>query len=196
MMLAGLFIATRDLKRLLMDTEQWLYFLALTVIKMFSAGDAKDLFLSWGKLHKMAVHIHHRRHRLALPKKPQLSKFSPLRRVTVTRNGLRCFLAPVNRLPACEGVRWVWYRILFNPETMVWPLGRSIPHAAHPSRGAIEWMGYGGLFPGEGEEEPAGERGAWEGVNRGEGWQISPRPLGWRQQWPRLPRLPTYDAQF
>lgn len=146
-MLDGHFIATLDLKHLLMDTEQRLYFLALAVIKMFSAREAKDLIPCWGKLHKMAVHIHHRRHRFALPKKPQPSKFSSLRRVTVTGNGLRCFPAPVNRLPACEGVRWVWYRILFNPETTAWPLGPSIPHAAHPSHGAIERMGYGGAFP-------------------------------------------------
>lgn len=51
-----------------------------------------------------AVHIYHRSALQHSPK-PPLSKFFLLHlRDTLTRNGLRCFPAPVNRLPACEGI--------------------------------------------------------------------------------------------
>lgn len=48
--------------------------------------------------------------------------------------------------------RWVWYKMLFNPETTPRPPGRPIPHAAHPSCRAIEWTGYRAP-PGEGRAE-------------------------------------------
>lgn len=67
--------------------------------------------------------------------------------------------------------RWVWYRMLFNPETTPWPPGRPIPHTAHPSCGAIEWMGYR-ASPREGEERK--ERGDVEGVRGEEGVTFHP----------------------
>lgn len=89
---------------------------------------------------------------------------------TLTGNGLRCFPAPVNRLPACEGIDGFDIRCCLTQKRRRGPRDGPIPHAAHPSCGAIEWMGYK-AFPREGEEEQ-------RDVGRRRGCQVSPVDVG------------------
>lgn len=90
------------------------------------------------------VHIHHR---LPLPLAvvPAAAAVSKFFVVCPARHPDKKWIAVLSR-PSKQAsclwrYRWVWYKMLFNPETTRWPLGRPIPHAAHPSCRAIERIG-------------------------------------------------------
>lgn len=127
------------------------------------------LFLSF-KAPQTTVHIYHRLSLTTLPKAAAVQVF-----VASARHPDKKWIAVLSR-PSKQAscfwrYRWVWYRMLFNPETTPWPPGQPIPHTAHPSCRAIEWMGYR-ASPREDEEKK--ERGAVEGVRSEEGVRFHP----------------------
>lgn len=89
---------------------------------------------------------------------------------TMTGNGLRCFPTPVNKLPACEGIDGFDIRCCLTQKRCGSPWDGPIPHTAHPSCEAIEWMGYK-ASPWGGEEEQ-------RDLGRRRGCQASPSDVG------------------
>lgn len=99
---------------------------------------------------------------LSLPLSPAVPKAAAVQVFlrppdTLTGNGLRCFPAPVNKLPACEGIDGFDIRCCLTQKRRGSPWDGPIPHAAHPSCEAIKWMGYKASPRGGGPER--GEEG-------------------------------------
>lgn len=108
---------------------------------------------------------------LQCPPKLSLSKFLSYRQDTLTRNGLRCFPTPVNRLPACEGIDGFDIGCCLTQKRRYG--SRDSPFLTLHIHHIRQSNGWDTGLP-QGKARKTGER-ICRGSERKKGWQISPR---------------------